>query len=307
MTKIIGAVRTAPGRIARQIRRAQTRINRPGRDVFTDPEFLRRAVRLALWTLAGVVVVADAAAFAGSYLGLYQWASNHGMAGWRAYAFPLMVDTFVAAGELALFVSAARLWSFRTRLGGWTILLLGLAASIGGNVAHAPDASWQTRLTWAVPPLAAAAALAVGLGILKNIAKERRGGNGWTAPALGTDESFGFVPNGRQIKNVENAEAVLGPVRPGSPEAMLRVVAEGNLAERYGPARRKPGPRRPEDMAEAAFAGIAAVRATGREPSVREVAARWLGGDPDSGPAWAGGNKRWAADLLNASREGGMS
>ena len=47
--------------------------------------------------------------------------------------------------------------------------LLGLAASVAGNVGHVAGHDLASRATAAVPPMAAAAALAVGLGVLKRV------------------------------------------------------------------------------------------------------------------------------------------
>ena len=137
-------------------------------------ELLQRSRKGALVTIAVFIILADLAAFAGSWLGLYEWAVRHGLAGWRAYAFPLMVDTFVAVGELALFVSLASDWPRRTRYGAAVITVLGLAASVAGNVGHQLSADWATRITYAIPPLAASAALAIGLTVLKQTAADHR-------------------------------------------------------------------------------------------------------------------------------------
>lgn len=289
MPNLIGHISGAPGRIARSARRARAKLGRA--QTGFDPEFLRRATRVALWGIGLLVVVADAAAFAGSYLGLFQWATNHGMAGWRAYAFPLMVDTFVAVGELALFVSAARLWSFRTRLGGWTVALIGLAASVAGNVYHAPTADIPTRLTWAVPPLAAAAALAVGLGILKSVARERRERRDVVAEA--EDATREALATDRRAAANGRAEFERFSV---TQPAMRITVAEGG-AGRPATATRI---RVTGDSSEAhrARIWIAEERLAGREPGIREVAARWLGGD-SAGPPYEGGNKRLAKRLLD--------
>ena len=61
-----------------------------------------------------------------------------------AVIWPLQVDVFIAVGELALFVALADAWAGRSRAG-----------ALAG------------RATAAVPPLAAA--LAVGLGVLKRV------------------------------------------------------------------------------------------------------------------------------------------
>jgi hypothetical protein len=79
------------------------------------------------------------------------------------------VDVFIAVGELALFVALADSWPPRSRYAAWTVTLAGLAASVAGNVGHIQVHSAAARATAAVPPLAAAAALAVGLGVLKRV------------------------------------------------------------------------------------------------------------------------------------------
>jgi hypothetical protein len=83
--------------------------------------------------------------------------------------WPLQVDVFIAVGELALFVALADRWATRSRAGTWAVTLAGLAVSVAGNVGHVTGHSATDRLTAAVPPLAAAAALAVGLGVLKRV------------------------------------------------------------------------------------------------------------------------------------------
>lgn len=65
---------------------------------------LRHARVIALVLIAVLVLAASLVSFAESYRGLYLWAAHHGITGPWAYAWPLQVDTFVAVGELALFV-----------------------------------------------------------------------------------------------------------------------------------------------------------------------------------------------------------
>ena len=55
------------------------------------------------------------------------------------------------------------------RTAAWSVTLTGLAVSVAGNVGHVTGHSLAVRATAAVPPLAAAAALAVGLGVLKRV------------------------------------------------------------------------------------------------------------------------------------------
>jgi hypothetical protein len=127
---------------------------------------LRRPRRAALAAITVLVVAASAASFSESYRGLYLWAHHHRLSGPWAVAWPLQIDVFIAVGELALFVALADAWSVRSRFAEWTVTLLGLAASVAGNVGHVAGHDLASRATAAVPPLAAAAALAVGLGSL---------------------------------------------------------------------------------------------------------------------------------------------
>ncbi len=128
---------------------------------------LARARAAALRTIAAACVLADAAAFAESYDGLLHWALGHGLPEWRALGFPLMVDVFIVVGELTVFalvVHGSRWWH---RLAGWALTAVGLAGSVAGNVGDAWSADWPTRLTYGAPPVAAALALFVALGVLK--------------------------------------------------------------------------------------------------------------------------------------------
>jgi Protein of unknown function (DUF2637) len=130
---------------------------------------LRASRRAALVTIAAVIAAASLTSFAESYRGLYDWAREHGLSGLWAAAWPLQVDTFIAVGELALFVALADRWTVRSRVGAWAVTLAGLGVSVAGNIGHVAGHSLTNRATAAVPPLAAAAALAVGLGVLKRV------------------------------------------------------------------------------------------------------------------------------------------
>jgi len=130
---------------------------------------LRAPRKAALVAITLLVAAASAASFAESYRGLYDWASQHGLSGPWAVIWPLQVDVFIAVGELALFVALADGWERRSRIGAWLVTLAGLAVSVAGNIGHVGGHSLTSHATAAVPPLAAAAALAVGLGVLKRV------------------------------------------------------------------------------------------------------------------------------------------
>ena len=130
---------------------------------------LRVPRRAALVAIAALVAAASLTSFAESYRGLWLWAQHHGLHGVWAVAWPLQIDTFIGVGELALFVALADSWPARSRVAAWGVTVLGLAVSVAGNVGHVEGHSLASRATAAVPPLAAAAALAVGLGVLKRV------------------------------------------------------------------------------------------------------------------------------------------
>lgn len=91
------------------------------------------------------------------------------LAGFWAAAFPLQVDTFIVVGELALFIAMVDQWERRHKAGAWAVTLLGLAASVAGNIGHVAGHDLQSRGTAAVPPVAAFAAMWVGLSVLKRV------------------------------------------------------------------------------------------------------------------------------------------
>jgi hypothetical protein len=134
---------------------------------------LRRFRTAALWAIAALIAAASGASFAESYRGLFEWATRHGLTGFWAAAFPVQVDTFIAVGELVLFVAMVDRWDLRSRLGAWAVALLGLAVSVAGNIGHLAAADAQSRATAAVPPLAAFAALWLGLAVLKRVIGQR--------------------------------------------------------------------------------------------------------------------------------------
>jgi hypothetical protein len=167
--------------------------------------------------------------FAESYRGLYLWAHAHGLAGVWSVIWPLQVDVFIAVGELALFVALADQWPSRSRVAAWSVTLGGLAVSVAGNVGHIAGYSLADRATAAIPPLAAASALAVGLGVLKRVVARHRARADHPEPAVAQD----------------------APVAPASEDGALTAyrasVASGEplsarqLAARHGISRRHAG------------------------------------------------------------------
>jgi uncharacterized membrane protein YgcG len=129
-----------------------------------------RRGRVALWVLGVIVLAASVTAFAESYNGLREWAEAHRVTGVWADIWPLQVDTFIAAGELALLLSALYVWPLRVRVLGWTVSLTGLAVSIVCNAGHVGvTASISDHLTASLPPVAAIAGLVIALSVMKQV------------------------------------------------------------------------------------------------------------------------------------------
>ncbi len=165
-----------------EARRSRKRQQRQEREQLADappelvatrgPEGILRVARnAALWAVTVVITAASGASFAESYRGLWLWARHHGLTGFWAAAFPLQVDSFIGVGELVLFVATVDRWKLRHRAGAWVVAILGLAVSVAGNIGHVAAHDAQSRGTAAVPPVAAFAALWLGLTVLKRVLK----------------------------------------------------------------------------------------------------------------------------------------
>ncbi|MGP4028854.1 DUF2637 domain-containing protein [Actinomadura sp. 3N407] len=111
--------------------------------------------------MAAAVLTATAGGFAQSYAGLYHWALEHGLRGWKAESFPLLVDLFIIVGELGLFLLAIDAFVLHRRaLLSWldfflplTIALAGWTASLVFNVGHVGHKTFSYQATAAVPPI----------------------------------------------------------------------------------------------------------------------------------------------------------
>jgi hypothetical protein len=218
--------------------RAQRKAGRQARPAGPAPASLRVPRALALAGISVLVGAASLTSFAESYRGLYDWSHEHGLSGLWSAVWPLQVDVFIAVGELALFVALADSWRTRSRAGAWLVTLGGLAVSVAGNVGHVHSSVLTNRATAAVPPLAAAAALAVGLGVLKRVVGAHRSAphpavpmhltNGHGGPEGGPEaaERFaaelaaGDVPSIRRIR----AELHCGQPRASEVQAYLEAL-----------------------------------------------------------------------------------
>ncbi|TDD67046.1 DUF2637 domain-containing protein, partial [Actinomadura darangshiensis] len=135
----------------------------------------------AIAFMAAAVLTATAGGFAQSYAGLYHWALEHGLRGWKAESFPLLVDLFIIVGELGLFLLAIDAFVLKRRaLLSWvdfclplTIALAGWTASLIFNVGHVGHKSFSYQATAAVPPIVSMLGLFVLLRTLHRYVSDK--------------------------------------------------------------------------------------------------------------------------------------
>lgn len=220
-----------------------------------EEDFLARYVTWALWLLAIIVCAATVTGLVESYNGLYIWFATHGIAGfWADYA-PLMVDSFTVVGELAIFAGISRHWEWKSRILPWLSAFVGIAASVAGNVGDKIGHALSWELTAAVPPLAGAFGIVIGLGVLKRVAKDwsdkhKKKPEGLTSEQIAiqieedrkhlTDTLNKWKDEGK-MDPPPRSEVVAGP----SIETMERVQAAN--AERAAQGAPAPRPRYPSD------------------------------------------------------------
>ena len=135
----------------------------------------------AIAFMAAAVLTATAGGFAQSYAGLYHWALEHGLRGWKAESFPLLVDLFIIVGELGLFLLAIDAFVIKRRaLMSWldfclplTIALAGWTASLIFNVGHVGHKTFSFQATAAVPPIVSMLGLFVLLRTLHRYVSQK--------------------------------------------------------------------------------------------------------------------------------------
>lgn len=127
------------------------------------------AHRVSIVLMAVLVLVATGDGFAQSYAGLHRWALEHGLKGWKADSFPLLVDLFIAVGELGLFALALEGHRLTRRGLSWVDIALPFSLAAGGwgvslafNVGAVRD-EFADQVTAAVAPVASMLGLLVML------------------------------------------------------------------------------------------------------------------------------------------------
>ena len=127
-----------------------------------------------------ITIAATFAALALSFRNQIDFATQRGgYPVWMAVPWALIIDSPVIVGELRLYSAAARHEGGRIKAWAWTLTLTGLLVSMAAGAAHVAIPGWMpvAVLAAAVPPLAAAASLGTGLGIVKLNAARRDGGS----------------------------------------------------------------------------------------------------------------------------------
>jgi hypothetical protein len=151
--------------------------------VMTVSKALTSSCTIACWALAVLIFMATVVSFTQSYRGLLAFATNYlGIPAPFNWTWPIMVDTFLAAGEIGLFICAVQgVTITRIRLWLWALTTAGLAVSVVGNAAHGSQGLHAPLLKmtgYAVPPLAAVLILGIGLGFVKRAVTRVNAGEG---------------------------------------------------------------------------------------------------------------------------------
>lgn len=245
----------------------------------------------AIAFMAAAVLTATAGGFAQSYAGLYHWAMEHGLRGWKAESFPLLVDLFIIVGELGLFLLAIDAFVLRRRaLLSWldfflplTIALAGWTASLVFNVGHVGHKTFSYQATAAVPPIVSMLGLFVLLRTLhRYVARDDE-----TEPAKPAE------PQARAIAGpVTLNQITLMPLRNTGPFPQIQVPGHaGKAIESGAAAARQARDAESADAAGPADAPAEAPAAVDEAPApstaVRAAAARKPAPAPDPEPELA--------------------
>lgn len=197
---------------------------------------LPNSVRMSDQWVCRITVGSTIAALGLSYRNQLDFATQRGgYPFWAALFFPLIIDSFVVVGELRVFSATAmdeRGWhGFRIKAWAWLLTLGGLAASAAAGIAHVGLAApADMKLAAAVAPLAAAASLGTGLGIVKLRAREARRADSQTSADVGVaaqQPSRGTTPAPARRSRVRHPGNGTPP--PG-PEVLAQMISDDQLA-----------------------------------------------------------------------------
>lgn len=185
----------------------------------------------AVGLMAAAVLTATGGGFAQSYSGLHEWALEHGLSGWKASSFPLLVDLFIIVGELGLFLLALDAYAIRKSLLSWMdfmlplfIALAGWTASLVFNVGHVLNKEFSYQATAAVPPIVSMLGLFVLLRTLHR----------YVIQAPGREEEMALAAAAEPLQITASAVRVAELEAPAEKLAdpLVDVAAKADKAER---------------------------------------------------------------------------
>ena len=206
----------------------------------------RSTVRVITVIILGVAVsIATADGFAQSYSGLYRWALEHQLSGWKAQSFPLLVDLFVLCGELGLFLLALDGHKLTKRPSlSWVDLFIPTAVASAGwgvslwfNVGHVQNASFDDKVTAGVPPVTAMIGLIILLrNVHRYMAKLDEGSSSAVTYDMSRDPTTLKILSQLQADEIDDAPDALptaGEVEPsGQADSPVEATPAGNYAVR---------------------------------------------------------------------------
>jgi hypothetical protein len=145
----------------------------------SGPEAWRRWLPRIYWSYAIGVGLCLIGAFTESFANLIGYFRHNGLPLGLAIVAPSMIDIFTIGGEGLVLLATIEHWDWRAKTAGWAATAAGLAVSVAGNVGRDGWTLPGTRrlippehiVTYAIPPLALAGLLALGLMIVKRALK----------------------------------------------------------------------------------------------------------------------------------------
>ncbi|WUI00194.1 DUF2637 domain-containing protein [Spirillospora sp. NBC_00431] len=249
----------------------------------------RIAHLISVALMAAGVLAATAVGFAQSWAGLYGWAIEHGLTGWKAASFPAMVDVFIGVGELGLFALALEGHRLSRRALSWadlvlpgTIATVGWSVSLAFNVGHV-DHEIADQLTAAVPPIASMLGLLVLLRTLHRLVTRMPDGEPLNMRPLPYLD--GRADEGQEDEGQEDADAPAPEPPPGAP--VLAAVPDVPAHETAPEGAPGVPSAVPADVLAAARKEFAAELAAGKVPGLRPIKARLHVGQPRAGEVQA--------------------
>jgi hypothetical protein len=207
-----------------------------------------------LWThratvaLIGLFVLAATAdGFAQSWAGLYGWAVEHGLHGWKAMAFPGLIDLFILVGELGLFALALEAHRLDGGLAWFDLgvpavaAVAGWSVSLAFNVGHVAHV-WTTQVTAAAAPVASMLGLLVLLRTLHRFVMRPGEPGETTAPIAPADAEVMSDPATAPAtadEDIDPAQALRDAVAAATRSAKDRGLTQVEIAAVVGTNRHR--------------------------------------------------------------------